>query len=122
MLPAPKHSQRVRHSQSGHLVEHGAFDGGLDPLILKGPRPKLPFEHSLESGHRILSQALPGAGARPSPTISTPHFNRAQGSVSRHTPWRWISSFTHSRVPPRYDGCNIHSAEAFIHFESPYVT
>jgi hypothetical protein len=56
MRLAPKHSQRVRHSQSGHLVEHGAFDGGLDPLIVKGPRPKLPSEHNPRLEQQLRAQ------------------------------------------------------------------
>jgi hypothetical protein len=48
----------VWHAESGHLVEHGAFDRSLDPLIIKGPRPELPSKHRLESEHRILGQTF----------------------------------------------------------------
>jgi len=105
-LPASEHPHRVRHSQSGHLVEHGVFDGGLDLLIVKAPRPELASEHRLESEHRIFSQTLPGATARGSPTISALRVNRAQGRVARHAPHRWIGSYTCSRIPPRHDGCD----------------
>jgi CHASE1-domain containing sensor protein len=38
-LRTSEHSEGVRHTESGHLVEHGAFDRSLDPLIIKGPCP-----------------------------------------------------------------------------------
>jgi len=99
-LPASAHSERVRHSQFGHLVEQRAFDRSLDPLIIKSPRPELTSEHRFESKHRILGQTLPAAAARRSPSISALrlNLNRAQRCVARPTPplrrparvWRWL--------------------------------
>jgi hypothetical protein len=46
----------VRHSQSGHPVEHGALNGGLDLLLVKNPGPKLPSERRLKSEYSILGK------------------------------------------------------------------
>jgi hypothetical protein len=42
--PASEYPHRARRSQLSHLVERGAFDGGLDVLAVKGQPPELSSE------------------------------------------------------------------------------
>ncbi len=89
-----------------HSVQYAALDDDFDLLVFESSRRELRAEHSLESRDCVLRQALPGAGTRNTPSISTLLLDSSQSRVSRHTPRRRVWAATAPRVSSRRDCWN----------------